>query len=990
MSTPTVPTPSVATPTVPTPTVPTPTVPTPTVPTPTVATPTVPTPSVPNTTVVTTTFPTATPTVPTPTVPTPTVPTPTVPTPTVPTPTPTPKDTEPSPTPTVPTPTVPTPTVPTPTVPTTTVPTPSTSTLTIPSSSVPETSKDPYLCKNGRLDPGEWCDPSVPEGCYDANNCTTIPSGGLSRRAFDNFTKPWMCNKMCECDMMCPGAMDRVNFCAWVDECGVICGDGTSCEPTDCEGKDCIEGAPIDIVDITGCEIEHVDYDIMRFRAFGTLYGEKSAVIVSFDEYAQGDVCGENIDSCANRLPLSDEMGVNLAMCKNAPQQRDTNGWDRVESLIKNGTVQLVNYTNEFSLTSLLDCRRPNDPMVNLVGLERIHETRSLYYGAMRTSLVTYQNAKNETLDDELLLSEDVCKFRFTVNGEGVEVICFSVDDVDFKVIWENNVWEEKNCSVKINIRTFIDSAHTRLGRETPPASTGEVQVSEEPMSTDPTITGLEARTTPPYLVLLHPNITALTPNAPEFMFVDTDVECESSDHGCAQSWMLMPVDNFNDTVVIWGQYLVEFWVRGLGYGDDSSLVKVKSIITIDLEHECIIDYKEIDLEAECKLSYDIDFEKSIAPGDGKSHSFLDCQNIYALCELKLHDTLDDYRIWIEDLQVCDKKSDDYIEFDPENPQITGCNSPGLKLGNNTFWVLYNGENFPVFFDGRFLLANESTALQHPSQAGVCWRVRAFSEEYSEVAVQISWKAITNRPDQEILNTHIQPQFTQHHQQRRGVIQARAINDEQVYRHTEEGPTYDVHCNATSQYYDQNMRRCIFRAGYEPDWMVGQNNNDDWTEESSDYQAPAAYPPPPPARSYAAPPAAHEEVSALAYSTNPSQPNRVNHYASSTPSRGYETSRSHYEYTAPETKYRPHDKDHDDDDDGLSTAAIVGIVIGVLAALCILGGIFYCECRAPQNEPVRGVASDPEYAAFATPAGAAYPQAPNQRRRRIGEDPMNF
>lgn len=316
------------------------------------------------------------------------------------------------------------------------------------------------------------------------------------------------------------------------------------------------------------------------------------------------------------------------------PQIEAVNGW--TATIL--GPDELIQYCANFTMHDLLSCRNATDPYTSLFGYSRQGEESVEYIGQLysTTLIPTTCGVEGEVCAGEEIVGSASFNLSLSIMTQGRTEMRFTTAYTNFQVYWINNVWMcgANRGNLKVNIRTRILDTGPNTGQ-----------------------------------YLCNPRLDLLQETGYALSFTDPLApECEQIGDYCYQDWVLRTYDATN--VVDFSGYKPLVWDICV-----SSVVTQTVSVGMNLWAYHVGDQSHTDagdVTATFNLYEDRIFTTLYSGGPLAPGS-----DVYGLICLNNYHHLD---IHVKRVYICYSTEADIAPFDPLNPGITGCNTPGINV----------------------------------------------------------------------------------------------------------------------------------------------------------------------------------------------------------------------------------------------------------------------------------------------------------------------
>ena len=463
------------------------------------------------------------------------------------------------------------------------------------------------------------------------------------------------------------------------DHCGVCGGAGTTCDPLDCHG----DGIQVSVHESSGLTLRTFEgkessYDLVEFCYHGHYLGDDTILVVGFEPYQECKLYQRG--TCENLLPVHDGSvysGRYQDYCKLFDQERmlsksNVMRWKNTTSTAysQDDYHQLVTCAN-FTVSDLLYSCKDSD--LEQGGLVSVAVPWKRYTGTVYGTLVKKpkicttgagSGAGGWSLQhcNEHVLYSAQYPFEISVDTDGDAVAIVLSDDLTYSAYWEETQWtSEGDLVIEFStlIQFFHESHYTYLWSP---------QVDSSLYSQG------GANSSVPFHV-------------DQSYAPDNCTASEVYNHQCKQYWRVRTygaggVQTFNSTVA----------VRFLVYVDGLPVQEIWVKIKVDIQHgdsPGAVVKAHLRYDAWLGLYRDPDFQHQVSAYDS---IFVHKDFIYGRVVLhKPHDDIYETpaTLYVDRIEICtstDARGKDLVDYDPEHPETTGCNTQGVEVVRYTLY----------------------------------------------------------------------------------------------------------------------------------------------------------------------------------------------------------------------------------------------------------------------------------------------------------------
>ena len=342
------------------------------------------------------------------------------------------------------------------------------------------------------------------------------------------------------------------------------------------------------------------------------------------------------------------------------PQLLPANGW----TVDLNVDANLITYCKNFTASDLLACRNGTDRYTPLFTYSNSNDHEIEYIGQVHATTISAQtceymidNADGDVCAGETILDTAVYNISITTSAKGRTMSRFTTSYTDFDIYWMGNVWlcgPVDGGNLQVKIRTRINDADLNANA-----------------------------------YLCNPRIDLAYETGYPLVFDDPLApDCEQIGNYCYQDWILRTFDGVS--VVDFSGYKPFIWDVCDGLLITSTVHVAMNLYAIHVGDQSHVN--DTSVTAEISLYTNRVFT---VPYD--SSPLVDGDSLYGTICLLDHTHLD---LRIKQVYICYSKTADITPYDPFNPTITGCNTPGIDVQQH---LLYSSEfaDIPLLDDPR-------------------------------------------------------------------------------------------------------------------------------------------------------------------------------------------------------------------------------------------------------------------------------------------------
>lgn len=432
------------------------------------------------------------------------------------------------------------------------------------------------------------------------------------------------------------------------------------------------------------------------------------------------------------------------------PQIEPVNGWQA--TLIDAG--QLLQYCANFTLEDLLGCRNATDPYSSMFAYSNQANDTVEYIGQLYSTTLIPTTC-DLICAGEQIIGSAVYNLSLSIMTHGRSEMRFVTSYTNFQVYWVNNVWMcgVNQGNLKVNLRTRIQNTGPNTG-----------------------------------LYLCNPRMDTAQETGYPISFTDPfSPACEQIGDYCYQDWVLR---TYGAALILdFSGYKPLIW-------DVCQSAIVTKTVTVAMNLWAIHVGDQSHTNAgDITATFNL-YEDRLFTSLYSGATLTDGQELYGLICLDNYQHLD---MHVRRVYVCYSLEADILPYDPLNPGVTGCNTPGINVQEK---MIYSSDyaDAPLLTDPR---SYRYGVLYSPPTSADCEGFvfhPKLNTPYSQ-SIQVVWCAQENGGAGGMIEL-----LTEHHFYSRHVDENEDSSD----------ILFTVECPSGS-YYDEHLLMCV----------TGHANDDD-------------------------------------------------------------------------------------------------------------------------------------------------------------------